>query len=212
MHCRAREAEYIVDSDDAPEAGDINVIIYTGGIYTPGGDNNGSLLISEVALDPIDTDQENLKGEIFTFERLTDTSSKIEKTKEVYNGDSPLDLYVGTIYQDDETTPTETWTRNGITETVPILEIMGTDTLEMFQSPQKEFSGDVYGYVPYLSVITINNLSGLFMPIEYGYNAKTNVTRLKLREIFSATLTKDTDYEVTQTFDYGNVVEPTIKG
>jgi hypothetical protein len=52
------------------------------------------------------------------------------------------------------------------------------------------------------------------MPIEYEYNAKTNITKLKLKQILNNLLPDSTylgiDYELT--YDYGNVVEPTIVG
>jgi hypothetical protein len=52
------------------------------------------------------------------------------------------------------------------------------------------------------------------MPIEYEYNAQTNITKLKLKQILNNLLPDATysgiDYELT--YDYGNVVQPTIVG
>ena len=57
-------------------------------------------------------------------------------------------------------------------------------------------------------------VTALFMPIEYEYNAQTNITKLKLKQILNNLLPDATysgiDYELT--YDYGNVVEPTIVG
>ena len=47
------------------------------------------------------------------------------------------------------------------------------------------------------------------MPIEYNYNTKTNVTKIKSLELFSEEIA-DIDYELT--LDYGTTVKPTIKG
>lgn len=87
--------------------------------------------------------------------------------------------------------------------------------MKMYAKPLRVFSGDVFGYIDYLSVISIDGLDNvLFMPIEYDYNAKTNITKLKLKQILNNQLPdstfSDIDYQLT--LDYGNVVEPTIKG
>ena len=204
------EIEYVINSDDLPINGDVSIEIYTGGIFLTGGDANGSVFISEVSLDPIDVSENEIQGENHTFQRVSNPSSKIENTKEIFNGDNPSDLYVGTIYEDDEVTPTETWKRPGITETKPILRIMGEETLNMFQNPSIIFKGDIYGYIPYLSVVSIDGLSGVFMPIEYSYDTKFNITTLKLIQIFGTDLGSDIEYDLK--YDYGNVVQPTIKG
>ena len=48
------------------------------------------------------------------------------------------------------------------------------------------------------------------MPTSYNYNAATNTTSLELTEVLNSDILSDVLYELT--FDYGNVVEPTIKG
>ncbi len=204
------EIEFIIDSDGVPGNGDLSIEIYPGGIDLTGGDANGSVFISEVSLEPINTSERNLQGENHTFQRNDNPTSKIKETKEIFNGDNPTDLYVGTIYEDDETTPTETWNRFGVSETKTILEIMGRDTMRIFQSTAIIFRGDVFGFLRYGSFIRIDGINGDFIPIEYTYNSKTNVTTLKHYQIFGGLLNSNVDYEVQ--FDYGNVVEPTIKG
>ena len=82
--------------------------------------------------------------------------------------------------------------------------------MKMYSKPLQVYSGDVYGYFNYLSIVTINNLTGKFMPTRYNYDAFTNVTSLELTEVLNTDIISDIIYEIT--FDYGNVVEPTIKG
>ena len=48
------------------------------------------------------------------------------------------------------------------------------------------------------------------MPTTYSYNALSNITSLELTEVLNTDILSDVLYELT--FDYGNVVEPTIKG
>ena len=158
---------------------------------------------------PAGTDQEK-EGENHTFQRILKPSSKIKDIKEVFNGDDESDIYVGTIYKTDETTSTDVWTRYGLSETKPLLQIMGEERMKMYSKPLQVYRGDVYGYFSYLSLVTINGLTGKFMSTTYNYDAATNITSLELTEVLNTDILSDIQYDLT--FDYGNVVEPTIKG
>ena len=173
--------------------------------------NSSFVYVSSVVINLIT----NKKGENHTFQIIDKPSSKIKDVKTVFNGDDASDFYIGTIYKADESTPTIQWKRLGYGRQVPILRIMGEERMKMYAKPLRVFSGDVYGYIDYLSVIAIDGISNtLFMPIDYEYNAKTNITKLKLKQILNNLLPDSTylgiDYELT--YDYGNVVEPTIVG
>jgi hypothetical protein len=87
---------------------------------------------------------------------------------------------------------------------------MGEERMKMYSKPLQVYSGDVYGFFDYLSVFTINGLIGKFQPTKYSYDALRNITTLELTEILDSDIISDILYE--KTFDYGNVVEPTIKG
>lgn len=187
----------------APASGQLYLYIYT---PTP---NTHDLFISELSLTPL-PQEVILKGENHTFQRLLKPSSKIKDIKKVFNGDNFSNIYVGTIYKADQTTPTENWTRYGASQTKPILQIMGEERMKMYAKPLQVFSGDVYGFFNYLSLVTINGLTGKFMPTKYQYNAIDNTTSLTLVEVLNTDVLADVDY--IKTFDYGNVVEPTIKG
>ena len=150
-----------------------------------------------------------LKGEFHTFQREDKPSTKIEDPFRVNNGDNPSDIYLGTIYKTDGTTPTETWFRKGVTESKPLLRIMGEETMRLKANVSKEFSGDIYGFIPHYSIVEINNIPGKYIFTEYNYDSSNNITQIKLREVFGSEVS-DIDYE--KTLDYGNVVRPTIKG
>ena len=198
-----------ITSDRIPINGSISIEI-----YRPINLNNqgtvSQILIYQSNFSPVNEELTDVQGENHTFQRILKPSSKIKDTKEVFNGDNPSDLYVGTIYKADETTPTDVWTRFGASETKSILRIMGEERMKMYSKPLQVYSGDVYGYFNYLSLFTINNLTGKFMPTKYNYDALTNITSLELTEVLNTDVLADIDYEVT--FDYGNVVEPTITG
>jgi len=200
--------EILVDLPAAPIAGNITIEIWT---PEQTNDETGTFYLNYISVSPQgESTSDGLKqGEFHTFQRKNNPSTNVKDTKTVNVGDQPSDLYYGTIYKADETTPTETWFRKGVTEAKVILELMGEETMMLSQDTSREFTGDVYGFVEPLSIVTINNVSGLFIPLSLDYNSKTNITNVKLRQIFNATLS-DLDYELT--YDYGNSVKPTIKG
>ena len=84
------------------------------------------------------------------------------------------------------------------------------DDLRIQSSPIKVFSGSVFGEIPYLSVVTIDNITGLFMFVEYDYDYKTNISNVKLMQFYNFDLA-DISYEISP--DYGNnTIKPTIVG
>ena len=80
----------------------------------------------------------------------------------------------------------------------------------MYGKPLQVYSGDIFGFFNYLSVATISGFNGVFMATSYNYNCAANVTSITFVEILNTDILADIDYQ--KTLDYGNVVEPTIKG
>ena len=156
--------------------------------------------------DPINSD---VKGETFTFQRTINPSSNTAKTKEVFTGDSFFDIYEGSLYKNDGITPTETWARDGITESVSILVIMGGEMMRMNASTVRIFSGDIYGFFDYMSVVSIDGKSGLYGVTKYSYDTKQNIISVELTQLYGDELL---DLTFEEDLDYGKVVEPTIKG
>jgi len=147
-------------------------------------------------------------GEFHTVTRSVSPSSIIKENQEVYNGDSIGDIFEGAIYKSDKTTLTTLWTRKGKLEEKYLLRISAEDDMRIQQKPIKTFTGDIYGYVPYLSIIEINNISGLFMFIEHSYDTDSNITRGKLQQFFTSEVA---DLQYLLTYDYGNTVKPSIR-
>lgn len=142
----------------------------------------------------------NTQGEFHTGERKSRTSSVTIPDKIVYNGDSESNLFTGTLYKSDET-PTTTWNRIGVTETKPLLQLLVEDTLRMRPRPMIFFEGDTYGYYPYLSLFTINNVPGKFQVGKYSYITSANVNKNNFKEFETAEMT---DYNYRLELDYGN--------
>lgn len=152
---------------------------------------------------------QGLAGEFHTVTRSQPPSSITKENQKVFNGDGIASL-IGSIYKDDLTTLTTAWSRKNKFENLPLLGISAMDDLRIQSNPIKVFTGDVYGYIPYFSVVTIDNVTGLFMPIEWDYDYKNNITRLKLLEFYNTDIA---DIQYTVSPDYGNnTVKATIKG
>ena len=198
-----------VNTSSIPVDGKVTIIITTPGTIRPNVTASGSLQLTEVTVTNTTTSTTVLEGEFHTVQREDKPSAKVKDIKEVATGDNPSDIYEGTLYKSDSVTPTETWLRKGIVESKPLLQIMGEETLRMSQSISRVFSGDVFGHFNYMSVVTINGLSGKFMVIAYDYDTKSNIVSAIFKQIYGGELT-DIDYE--KTFDYGETVKPTIKG
>lgn len=162
---------------------------------------------ASVVLNP-DTEAE---GEVHLFTRDSANAIEVIPIKEVINGDSESSYYNGTLYMHSAFftpgDPTTTWYRVGVTEALPLLQIMGEETMKMTPKPARIFSGDVFGYLDYLSLISIDGLTGKWIIIGYSYDTLRNITSLRLREVFNDDLA-DLTYEYY--LDNGNVIKPTI--
>ena len=154
-------------------------------------------------------------GENHTFQRLDNPNPKVDSVKEVFTADNASDLFVGTLYKADTITPTTEWTRKTFNDNVPILRLMGTEIMRMNQLPSRLFNGDIYGVIPYDNVVAIDGINDKdgfpckFMFVEWDYDTRENVVAMTLRQIYGGDIS-DLDYQYTK--DYGNVVEPTIRG
>jgi len=145
------------------------------------------------------------EGEFHTVER-NGVSSIVKANQTVYNGDNADVVYLGAIYNSSNS-PTTLWTRKNSADKFPLLRIAAEEELRIAQRPTKVFRGDFYGYIPYMSLTTINNI-GKFMFIEWAYDTATNVTTCKHLELFAGELM---DIVYNYTMDYGETVKPTIK-
>lgn len=192
---------YHIETQRIPVSGQITIQIQDAGEI-------GFIYITEISLQAIT----EARGETHTHEKILNPSSKIPPVKKVFIGDVVSDLYLGTMYKEDKETPTTVWYREGkeSIESMPVLRLMGIDYMVMYFYPYLEFTGSIYGYIPYLSSVTIDGIDGVFVIIEYSYNIKRNVTNLKLIQI-NGERDSGLYYDYEQ-LDYDDVPLPTIRG
>jgi len=198
-----------IQSQPLPISGNVEVLLYvpTADISIPTNKidaTNGEY--ESVQLEPT-ADGSAIQGEFHTVERGNRPSSIVKPNQTVYNGDNPSQVYNGTIFKEDALNPTELWYRVNSALKQPLLQIAAEEELRIAQRPTKVFRGDFYGFIPYLSLVTINNV-GQFMFTEWSYNTSTNITTAKHLELFAAELF---NIEYKYSIDYGNTVKPTIK-
>lgn len=158
----------------------------------------------------------NIKGYYYTANRSTLISTKTKEDITVYNGDSNSDLFIGTLYKDDKITPTSLWKRNNIVEERELLAINAIDALEIAPKPIINFEGSVYGFMPYLSKVTLNDNNNEFLginfqPTEWSYSSRDNKMSLKLTQYYNEQLVEGTDYTIEPETDYGDTKKVTIK-
>lgn len=183
-----------------PVAGNIRIEVY-------GNQPNLPVIIKYLNLIPSDTSQQPVKGE---YHEVTQPGnySFVPDNLEVYNGDNPSGIWVGTIYKANEVDPTSEWHRFGFAEGKPLLQIAAEDTLRMFQRQRRKFTGNFYGYFDYLSVIEIVGITGKYVPTGMTFDFATNEGSFTLREIIADELPGIT-YELKP--DYGNAIKPVIR-
>lgn len=199
---------FIIESDKLPISGDLTIELFASRVDNTSATSSGYLTLTNISIAAVRNDT-NIIGEFHTVQREDNPSAKVKDVKEVNVGDNPSDLYLGTIYKNDETTPTSTWFRKGKVESLPILQIMGEEALRLRSKTARVFSGDIFGFIPFLSIIEITDVGADFIPIKYTYDSLNNITNIESKQAFNDELT-DVDYELT--YDYGNTVKPTIKG
>jgi hypothetical protein len=174
-------------------------------------DRNNLFLATVKSVDIINNSQINPKqGEFHTVERQNKISSIIKENKEVYNGDNIGIVFYGAIFKENKDDLTTVWQRKGITESKTILQISAEEELRISQKPLKIFNGSVYGYIDYLTICDIKNIGNKFMPIDWSYDTKNNITNVSFLELYAPEIA---DIKYTLTYDYGNdTVKPTITG
>lgn len=160
-------------------------------------------------IDVVPNTNQNYKGEFHTAQRSTRISSVTKNDKTVSVGDSLSDIYLGTLYKDDGQ-PTELWNRSGMTDSKGLLRLMVEDTLRISPRPMLYFEGDIFGYIPYMALITINNLNGKYQVSRYSYSSVSGINRTAFKE-FSTDLLAPEDYRYEFEFDFGSETKVTIR-
>jgi len=191
-----------------PENTNIFISIFRDVTYSSDYSNEYRLIINSIKIIP--KSNQSYKGEYHDSQFKKRKSTKSNKDLVVYNGDTLSEIYYGTLLNAENNALEAKWYRFGFTEERELLSICAEDRLRSAPRPMIEFEGDIMGYIPFLSFVSINNIAGNFQPIEYTYNANSDTIKLVNRE-FSNTPLDNTTFSVEKSYDYGNVTKVTIR-
>lgn len=201
---------YEIQAQPLPISGNVEVNLYVAKSGTTAQNPINATIAEYHTVDIVPTVENKPEvGEFHTVQRKNKPSSIVKANNTVYNGDNDKIVYLGAIFKEDLISNTSKWFRRGTFESKPLLQIAAEEELRIQQKPMIDFYGDIKGEMPYLSAITINNIQGKFMPIEWDYDTMMNICKVRYLELYAEEL-DDIDYVFT--FDYGNgTVKPTIK-
>ena len=141
----------------------------------------------------------------------------------VYTGDAEADIYVGAI-TDIIRDSTIQWRRRLSTNVPPlstskkVLEWLAWERQAIQKANQKELSGSIRGFVPYLGSFVMPEIEPLiindvqFMLTAYTYDTKTEQIKLKLTKIDDVYFLDDNDVDVEFNLESDEIVEPKIIG
>ena len=177
--------------------------------------------------------QLNVEGESFTAIRSQDEPNRIkrssaavvEKAEDIFVGDNQSDIYNGSI-EDSQGRNTIYWSKKTVNGTIntkkrfPLLNWLVRDRLQISSGNSLTFSGGVYGYLPYLSIIEIDKIGvpiqnpvklHRFMTVKYSYDLSRNLISVDYERIFQDNI--DNDVSVSGPILEGaKVVKPLIRG
>lgn len=214
-----------VETPAVPVEGAATIKIYSGGVLL--GTEFTYITWDRIAISSIIA--EKPQGATHSAERVANPSSFVEPNQTYTIGDWDGAPYGGTLYLTDGTTETDQGYSNPISTIARSLYKTNTiDRLFIRGYPARLFEGDVYGsgtlsqsFLPYNAVFQIAGFDGIqWMLMGLTWDTKQNIYSVKLWQMhwaptagapgFENEVLDDILYEKITNF--GNVIEPTIKG
>lgn len=201
-----------IEANTIVEDGNVQIIFYKG-IYDTGLFNNETLAKVDITNVSIRGAQGNFTAESHTAKRITNAVSIVETEDKVYSGDNASDIYIGAI-EDENENLTRLWAKSNVnvvdpSDIRPLLEWLSRDRLTISSGNSTIFSGGIYGYLEYLSQLSIDNIDGVFMTTSYNYDISNGLIDAKHVRIFNDDIEEDVLYEFN--YEDANVVRPTIE-
>lgn len=190
----------IIESDPVPSSGNI-----TFRILAPSGTVN-DIIYTNISANVLQ-DLGSVIGEIHTATQAGQYSF-VPETINVLNGDSPVPLYIGAMYEDDETTLTLNWYRKYASESLkaapfatykPLLRLAVEELQRMYAGPYIRYDGSIFGYFNPLSIFSINLVNGKLIPVSLTYNLQENICKAVLTNVSN----EEIDMDYTLDPDYG---------
>lgn len=200
-------AETTITLPPLPEDGDMWIEIYppffTNYDYFNAFNNfQRELIIDEIRVRPIDGS--GARGIEVGSQRITKPSSVIEENKTFTIGDSEITEldYLGTLLDSQGNVITGDWTNENTQLRRGIFARYTEDRLMVKGKSRLVFTGDVYGYFPYISFVRIDTLEGRnFKVVSWEHNLTNNTTNLTLHEVNQELIYTDINTETEVKFE-----------
>jgi hypothetical protein len=150
------------------------------------------------------------EGVFHDSKRIQNRSTFLKEPISVINSNDGSNLFLNNIYRKigDTNDPINNWKSvSQPTPLIDLLELTSKERVTTLQKPQKIFRGDVYGFVPYFSLLTYDGIQGNFSIIEYSFDTAENITTIESQQIFDDAI--GIDYE--KSFIFENEVNVLIR-
>lgn len=143
-----------------------------------------------------------------TVEKLENPSSVIRDKVDFIIGDNSDIQYKGSLLDMSDNTIVNGWVNEFYDlSPLPLIAISLGEMHVLRGTTSILFSGDVYGYVPYLSKVQIDGLNGSFLVVGHSFDTYNNITNLVLIDLN----TSNTPIKTTYYTQYNESNNPTIK-
>jgi hypothetical protein len=122
----------------------------------------------------------------------TKRSTFLQDPVNVINSNEPNAIFTNNLYRIAKPpeiitglVPMTQWKATNTPTYNDLLELTSIERVRVKQSPQRVFRGDIYGYIPYSSVINYNGINGLYHITNYSHDTATGVIQIVSRQLFN---------------------------
>jgi len=182
----------------------LDVYVYPSYNNSAGWSGTGSY-IRELSVSMETNNTNNYQGEIYklsTSKLYTDSYDDLNPIfGEFANVGNTNQLLINTS---SGYTYTQSWYREGKTESKPLLQLAGTSILNQYATPFHNFTGSVRGAFDFGKVYNINSLAGRFMPYKATLNLKSDVSSIELFELLPESDLNESTYSFNRKPNLGN--------
>jgi len=207
---RTREMNFTTDisANGLPEDGTITLIFYRP--YYDDTDYGSYTVIKNISIAGV---QLGVKGESWTATKTDEVSAVVDVESKVFVCDNDGDSYIGAI-EDSAANNTVQWAKaiSGViddTKMFPLLNWLARDRMQISGGNSMIFRGGILGYLPYLGVLTINNIDGNFQCLSYTHDLKTDRIEAEFERVFDDDIYDD--LSLTFALESENIVRPAIE-
>jgi hypothetical protein len=122
----------------------------------------------------------------------TKRSTFLDKPVNVINSNEPNAIFTNNLYRIASApeiitglVPMTQWKATGTPTYPDLLELTSRERIRLKNKPQRVFKGDIFGFVPYHSVINYDGIPGNYHPTQYSHDTAANIIELECKQMFN---------------------------